>query len=277
MIRRWKQWVDDILTPAFNGYKTGAVSIAALRQQVDAALIDDVLFAGAVVGQHNDHGKLFNSMGAGAMGCKLYEIGQELNDAPYIETAIKILDTLLTNYASSGLRLVTSSGWHYYSTTSSSDADPGVTPNQAAFTWRFLHRASILTGLSRYSIACQQGIYQFTGHNYPRSINYIPKNARGEKLKRSWMFYALNKKREGHFLPVKIGGYHMVVMSILADLSLAGYDVPSSKLDWFIDVYERKLKDGLFVNSSASPGGDFRGLDQGQELKPYQLTWWRNI
>ncbi len=135
----------------------------------------------------------------------------------------------------------------------------------------------------RFSEAARAGLNQLVyaeGHvaagRAPNLSDYIPRDAAGEPIVRSFLYYGLNparERKEGYFLKVnnfKNCHYHVVDMKALLDAlksagsgaDLSGFteirpDLKDSLIGFIIGSWDAKVSEGLFEDGETAPPGNW--------------------
>jgi hypothetical protein len=277
MIRTWKDWaqlIDKALAEK---------RLVEARALIDSALVDDVMTDRAKrIYQHNDAGKPYSSMSQMCMGNALIRAAKKLDDPELEGVGVKCIRTATDLVADGGLRRQTNSGSWYHSISNTASTVKGGTLNQHLFTVRELATTAKLLEYPIYLDFAQDGYDQLVGGSELKFTQFIPRTDSGAKIAKSWVWYSRTyDDDEGFFLkgdPDRNGGYHCLCMDLIASLPGKGINMhDAAVLGWLWDVWQAKVKAGLYENTPTNDNGNFSALEPGREPKTATLEWFKTI
>lgn len=258
---------------------------AEVKKRIDFALGQPFVSQdGKMLVEENDNGRSYSCMDQGDMGVVLLRAGFVLGMPEYVQRGIDCLTTIHAPYKDGGLRSGNATdGMWFHGITSRSNRFPGGTLNKHLHAVRsLLDGANVLDNAGGYdkTVALlrkngELGIRQLVTGDKPSLLTFYAG-------KRSWYYYAVDYSTlEGRFLDnkeEKNGGYHLFCMKLLHQIStMIGKKAwENVSLQPMLTIYERKLAEGLYVDSQPSEGGNFDGVSASQgPLDQTVVDWFR--
>ncbi len=264
------------------------------RLRLEAFSNPSVVRKDGMVYEANAFGHAYCAMGSTDMMARLMQAWSKWQRDEYIALAEECGNTVLTRWSKGGLRS-DKGGW-LHSRTSTDNEGPGGSLNQALIAARNMaasaqrfEKAGKASLATKHRAGAQALVDQLADRDaWPNWSSFVVMK-RGRPVARSWLAYGVNFKDRGlYFLDDKLeknGNYALKSIDILANLhEMLGFDMAKTRAFKFgkpavnicelsLKTYRLKERDGWYVDSKSSGGGNFSGLSEERTPPPPVAPW----